>query len=134
MKVPRTEIAGIIARLALKGGMTKKEVASLAAYLLEEGRTGELDSLLRDVQAEWAKQGVIEVIASSAHELSPQAMRDIEAEARGIYQDAKRIIITPKVDPGIVGGIQLAFADYRLDMSVAGELKKFKALATNGKE
>ena len=134
MKTPRTDIAGIIARRTLRGGMSKAEITSLAAYLLEEGRTGELDSLLRDVQADWAKDGVVEVIASSAHELSPQVRKDIEAEARSIYRDAKRITVTSKLDPAVVGGVQLAFVDYRLDMSVAGELKKFKALATNGKD
>jgi F0F1-type ATP synthase delta subunit len=134
MKTPRTDIASIIARRTLQSGMSKAEAMSLAAYLLEEGRTGELDSLLRDVQADWAKDGVVEVIASSAHELSPQVMKDIEAEARSIYKDAKRIIITTKIDPEIVGGVRLAFVDYRLDLSVAGELKKFKTLATNGKD
>lgn len=134
MKTPRLDIAGIIARRTLQRGIDRAETASIAAYLLEEGRTGELDSLLRDVQAAWANEGVVEVIASSAHELSSQVKQDIEAEARSIYKDAKRIIITAKLDPLVVGGVQLAFVDYHLDMSVAGELKKFKALATNGKE
>jgi F0F1-type ATP synthase delta subunit len=61
-------------------------------------------------------------------------MKDIETEAQSIYKDAKRIIITTKVDPEVVGGVRLAFVDYRLDLSVAGELKKFKTLATNGKD
>jgi F-type H+-transporting ATPase subunit delta len=134
MKTPRTDIASILASRTLQKGLGKAEIMSLAAYLLEEGRTGELDSLLRDVQADWAKDGVVEVIASSAHELSPQVIKDIEAEARSIYKDAKRIIITTKIDPEIVGGVRLAFVDYRLDLSVAGELKKFKTLATNGKD
>lgn len=131
MKTPRTAIAGIIARRALNGRMDKAAVRGLAAYLLEENRTGELDSIMRDVQADWANSGVVEVIASSAHALSPQALRDIETEVRRVYPTVKRIIITPRIDSSLIGGVQLTFVDYRLDMSIAGELRKFKVLAAN---
>ena len=135
MKTPRKQIARIVAGRALaKGGLTSAETMSLAAYLLEEKRTGELDSLMRDVLADWAGDGYVEVIAASAHELSPQVLQDIEAEARRMYPDAARIVVTPKIDPALVGGVQLAVVDYRLDLSVAAELKKFKMLAVHGKD
>ena len=135
MKAPRKQIAGVIADMSLAGqALTKVQATSLAAYLLETRRTGELDSLLRDVQSAWADQGYVEVIAASAHELSPQVVSDIEAEARRIYPDATRIVMTPKLDPAVVGGVQLSMVDYRLDLSVAGELKKFKLLAVHGKD
>ena len=134
MKTPRKQIADILAKQSLGKGMTKAEVQSIAAYLLEEGRTGELSSLMREVQSAWADVGYVEVVAVSAHELSPQIIRDIEAEARRIYPDAKRIVVTPKLNPALVGGVQLSFVDYQLDLSVAGELKKFKMLAVHGKE
>lgn len=134
MKTPRKQIATIIAKQSLGKGLTKSQVQSLAAYLLEEGRTGDLSSLMREVQSVWADKGYVEVIAESAHELSPQVIRDIEAEARRIYPDAERIVVTPKLDPAMIGGVQLSIVDYRLDLSVAGELKKFKMLAVHGKD
>ena len=134
MKTPRKQIASVIAKQSFGKGLTKSEVQSLAAYLLEEGRTGELGSLMREVQSAWADKGYVEVIAASAHELSPQVKRDIEAEARRMYPDAKRIVVTHQLDSEIIGGVQLSIIDYRLDLSVAGELKKFKMLAVHGKD
>ena len=134
MKAPRRQIAELIAGRSLGKKLTGKQITEIAAYLLEEGRVSELSSLMRDVQSLWADKGYVEVIATSAHELSPQVIRDIEAEARRIYPDAKRIVVTPKLDPALVGGVQLAITDYRLDASVAGELQKFKMLAAQGKD
>ncbi len=134
MKTPRKQIASIIAKQSLGKGLTKSQVQSLAAYLLEEGRTGELGSLMREVQSAWADRGQVEVIAASAHELSPQVKSDIEAEARRMYPDAQRVVVTHQLDPDLIGGVRLSIVDYRLDLSVTGELKKFKMLAVHGKD
>src|SRR5258708_12762457 len=116
MKAPRKQIAGVIADMSLAGqALTKVQATSLAAYLLETRRTGELDSLLRDVQSAWADQGYVEVIAASAHELSPQVVSDIEAEARRIYPDAKRIVVTPKLDPPVCAAVHLPVVNYRMN-------------------
>jgi F0F1-type ATP synthase delta subunit len=134
MKVPRKKIADIIARRALSKGFNKTQATSVAAYLLDEGRTGELDSLLRDVEEDWAEQGFVEVIATSAHELSAKVLQDIEVEVRKLYPNAKRIQVTPELDRSTVGGVRLVFANHRLDLSVASELQKFKTLAVQGKD
>ena len=58
MKTPRTRIAGVVADRTLKSGVVSQQLSrELAAYLLSERRTGELDSILRDVRADWAKAG-----------------------------------------------------------------------------
>jgi F-type H+-transporting ATPase subunit O len=134
MKTPRSLLARIIADKTLNSGYDADEIKSLAAYLLEEKRTGELAPLLRDVQRLWAAAGIVEVIAYSAHELSSDARHEIEAEARRVYPRAERIVLTSKHDPSVIGGVRLEFADYRLDLSVATELRKFKTLAVQGKD
>ena len=134
MKTSRTQLAGIIGRRTLARQFGKAEVKSLAAYLLEEKRTGDVDSLLRDVQAVWAEHGFVEVVATSAHELSPQVVRDIEAEVRTIYPEAKRIAVAARLDPEVVGGVRLDFAGHQLDLSVAARLQQFKTLAVHGKD
>ena len=76
MKAPRTRIASTIADRTLNSGQSGQESAAksvakeVAAYLLAENRVGELDSILRDVQADWAEAGYVEVLASSAFPLS----------------------------------------------------------------
>jgi F0F1-type ATP synthase delta subunit len=134
MKTPRAQLARIIAARTVKTGTSKQLAKAVAAYMLDENRTGELASLVRDVQADWAREGYVEVIAASAHELSPQVMKDIETEARKIYPAAKTIRITPQLQPDLVGGVALTIIDRRLDLTTKAKLQQFKMLAINGKE
>lgn len=132
MKAPRTRVASFVADSSLKGG--KNLSRELAAYLLEEGRVDELDSILRDVQADWAKAGYIEVIASSAHPLSAQVKKDIQTRIKKIYPQAKQIIVSEVNDPAVLGGVRLSLPGQQLDLSLEAKLNQFKQLTMNGKE
>ncbi len=134
MKTARTRIANVIADNTLKSGASKSYVKEVAAYLLSEQRIGELDSILRDVQAEWAAAGYVEVIASSAHPLTPALKNDITNQIKQLYPEAKKIIITEAHDPTVLGGVRLTLADKQLDLSIEAKLNKFKQLTTAGKD
>lgn len=134
MKTPRTRISHVIAERLLASGGSKDAVTNIAAYLLSERRAGELDSIMRDVQAEWARQGHVEVLASSAHPLTDATRTDIEARVRTIYANAKTILVTEVHDPAVVGGVRLNLSDQQLDLSVQAKLNKFKQLTLSGKE
>lgn len=134
MKTARSRIATIIADKSLAGGSKKALSNEVAAYLLSERRISELDSLLRDVQADWAKAGYVEVMASSAHPLSATAKAEITKQIKRLYPQAKKIIVTEVHDPEILGGVRLNLADEQLDLSVEAKLNKFKQLTTAGKD
>jgi len=134
MKTPRTRIASAIADRSLKGASPKQLSREVAAYLLAEGRVSELNSLLRDVQADWAEAGHVEVLASSAYPLSAETKRDIEREGRKLYPKAERIIVTEIHDESIIGGVQISLANQQLDLSVEAKLNRFKQLTGAGKE
>jgi F0F1-type ATP synthase delta subunit len=133
MKTPRTRIAQVIADRTLQSGADDTLVREVAAYLLGERRVGELNSLMRDVQADWAKVGQVEVLAASAFPLSADVRQDIEARVKAIYPNATRIIVTEVLDPEVIGGVRLSLANQQLDLSVEAKLNKFKQL-TAGKE
>ena len=133
MKASRRGIASYIADRTLDGTFDARQATELAAYLLEERRTGELASIVRDVQRAWAERGTVVVTATVAHSLSADARREIEARVRRVYPTAKRVIVAEQVDTSLVGGVQLEFIDRRIDASIAGELTKFKLLAVHGK-
>ena len=134
MKTSLRTIAGIVARQSLGSTFGRPQAKALAAYLLSEHRTGELNSLLRDVQETWAEEGTVEVTATSARPLTEGVEADIEREVRRIYPNAKRIVISPRIDPSVIGGVRLSFVDYQLDLTIAGEVQKFKSLLTRGKD
>jgi len=133
MKTPRTRIAQVIANRTLQSGATDALVHEVAAYVLAERRVGELNSLMRDVQEDWAQAGQVEVLAASAHPLSAEVHQDIESQIKTIYPNAKRIIVTEVLDPEVIGGVRLSLANQQLDLSVEAKLNKFKQL-TAGKE
>jgi F0F1-type ATP synthase delta subunit len=124
----------MVADTTLKQGAPKRFSKELAAYLLSERRVGELDSLLRDVQADWAEAGHVEVIARSAHPLNPAIRADIKRQVKQVYPNAKKIVINEVPDPEIIGGVQLNLPHQQLDLSIRTKLNTFKQLATTGKD
>jgi F0F1-type ATP synthase delta subunit len=134
MKQPRTKIARLVADRTLNKGVSKRFSKELAAYLLSERRVNELDSVLRDVQADWAEAGYVEVEVASAHELTPAAKAGITKQVRRFYPAAKQIIVTEIRDPAVIGGVRLNLANQQLDLSVQAKLNKFKQSAAAGKD
>ena len=132
MKTSRVKLARAIADRSLKAGASKRLSREVAAYLLAERRVNELDSVLRDVQADWAEAGFVEVIAASAHPLTSAAKADITKRAKQLYPAAKRIIVTEVHDPAVIGGVRLNVANRQLDLSVEAKLNTFKQLTTAG--
>lgn len=134
MKTPRVRIAGVVADHTLAAGNSKDYAREVAAYLLNEGRVGELDSLLRDVQADWARKGYVEVLARSAHSLSEAVQADIIQRVKPLFAAAQAVAVSEVIDPSVVGGVRLQLADRQLDLSVAGKLNTFKQLTGVGKD
>jgi F0F1-type ATP synthase delta subunit len=133
MKAPRTRIAKTIADRTLKDGVSKTFSKEIAAYLLSEGRVSELDSVLRDVRADWADDGYVEVLASSAHPLTAETKTEIMKQAKSQFPAAKKIVISEINDPDVIGGVRLSLANQQLDLTVESKLNKFKQL-TAGKD
>lgn len=135
MKAPRTRLASTIADRTLnKSGNTQQLATEIAAYLMSEGRVSELDSILRDVQVDWAQAGYVEVVARSSHPLAAAVKADITKRVAKLYPEAKKIIVTEVLDPSVIGGVRLSLANQQLDLSIEAKLNKFKQLTTAGKE
>jgi len=134
MKTSRVRIASVVADQTLARGSSKKYAREVAAYLLSEGRVGELDSLLRDVQADWSRKGYVEVLARSAHSLTDTVTADIAKRVKPLFPAADKIVVTEVADPSVIGGVQIYLSDRQLDLSVEGKLNTFKQLTGAGKD
>jgi F-type H+-transporting ATPase subunit O len=129
-KTPRSSIASTVASQTLSKGVSRKLSRELAAYLLSEGRTSELDPLMRDVQALWTDQGYVNATAISAHPINAEARKKIRQTVARVYPTAKTITISEEQDPAIIAGVRIELSDRQLDVSVATKLNKFKRLTT----
>lgn len=134
MKQPRAKLARLIADRTLQSGVSRRFATEVAAYLLTERRVNELDSVLRDIQADWAEAGQVEVVARSAHPLTAAAKTDIIQRLKPLYPNARRFSVIEVRDPAIIGGVRLNLAGRQLDLSVRAKLDTFKQRATAGKD
>lgn len=129
MKLPRHKLAVEISR-RLDSGEPKERIArEVAALLIENGQTSELNSLLRDVQEYRAQQnGIVEVNAESAYELGNEQRKNIEDAIRIQYPQTKKVIIHHQLNPHVVGGLSLSFANAKLDLTIRAKLNKLRTL------
>ena len=135
MKTPRTAIASTIAAHTYDdGGITETYAKQIAALLISEGRVDELNSLLRDIQADWAAHGYVEVLTYSAHPLTAEVKAEITERMKQVYPEAEKIVVTEVIDPSVIGGVKIRLADQQLDLSIEAKLNKFKQLTGAGKE
>lgn len=119
-KATRRQLAVAITRLLDKN--QPNLARQLAAFLITEGRTKELESLMRDVAALRHQQtGVLEITATSAHPLTP-AIRD---EIKQLLP-AKSQIMHEELAPEVIGGIRLETVDTRIDLTVSARLNRLK--------
>lgn len=127
MKTPRAQVAAVLAKKSLSSGTSQPRLArEVAAFLLENGRIGELDSLMRDIIADRAEQGIVEVTAVSARALTPANLAEVKAQAKALYPAAKQIIINQRRDSSVIAGVRLELVDKQLDLSVRKKLNRFK--------
>ncbi len=130
-KLARSTLAQVMAdKIDAPGADVSALGQELAAYLLTEGRSGELNSLMRDIMQIRAERGTVEVTVRCANGLSEQVKADITREVQSLFPKAKIIIISEIHDDTMVGGIRLEFANQQLDLSVRAKLNRFKQLTT----
>jgi F0F1-type ATP synthase delta subunit len=131
MKIPQKKLAQEITDRLGKGIDSRQLANEVAAYLIDSGQTSALSSVLRDVQEIRAeKDGIVEVIASSAYPLSAEQKAEIESAAKKQYPNMKQVIIHHDLDTNVVGGVSLSFANASLDLTIRAKLNQLRALTT----
>lgn len=109
----------------------KKAAKEIAAYLVSSGKTGDLNSLIRDIVTLRAdEKGVMELTAVSAHPLGKSQQTEIKRLVQKLHKDAKKIIINEQIDPDTVGGVRLEFPHESLDLTVQGQLHRLRTLTS----
>lgn len=132
MKFARTELATIIGEKTLHITDSSLLAKQIAAYLLEQKRSTELESLMRDVLAYRQARGLVEAEVASAHDLSQEALRDVKSLLKQHYPKAKHIFAHESHDESVIGGLRITLSSEQLDMSVRAKLDTFKTLTTEG--
>lgn len=122
-RVPREVVAQAAIELLKQGESTGAIAQSLAEYIVLEGRTRELESILRHMDDYVASEyGLREVQVASAHELTDTVRRSVVA----LFSGDGTVRLHEELDPDLVGGIRLRAQDRVLDVSVKTQLRQMK--------
>lgn len=120
----RQQLAEAIFDLSNKRSMTKLS-EEVAAYLVANRRTGELDAVMREVaRLREIRNGVTEVTATSAHKMNEATIRTIKQ-----LLGSEKLTINEVVDAEVLGGVRLETSEMLLDLTVRNRLNQLKAAA-----
>lgn len=129
-KVSRRELARVFTEKLLAEPQKQQEwVRVLAAYIVENNLTEQVDTLLNDIAHElYAQAGELNVEVVSVETLS-QATKDSLSSFLKDKTGASTIKLHETTDPALLGGLIARTPDAELDASVATNLRKLSAIA-----
>jgi F-type H+-transporting ATPase subunit delta len=122
-RLSRRKIAIFVTNKLLAGNHQALEVMrELAAYLVTERRTRELDLIVRDIEEMLADSGVVVADVASARPLS-EAMKTEVAAMLG----ASSVQLRESVDEALLGGIRIDTPGKRFDGTIRHKLTALRA-------
>lgn len=122
-RLSRRKIAIFVTNKLLAGGHQAHEVLrELAAYLVTERRTRELDLLVRDIEDMLAQNGVVIADITSARPLDEAVKAEITA-----MLGAKSVQLRESVDETLLGGIRIDTPGKRFDGTIRHKLNALRA-------
>jgi F0F1-type ATP synthase delta subunit len=125
-KTSRTKLAKATVDL-LEHHPAKQVVAVVAAELVKQKLTGQLDLLMRDVSAELlARSGQLELDVVSAHKLTDKIRRELETVVRA-ETGAKTVTLSEHLDESVVGGLVARASDLEINMTIDDKLRRLAA-------
>lgn len=127
MAYSRKKLVEYIAVSINKGVPEKKLARQVAAYLIENGKTSELQSVMRDAQELRAtRYGVVEFNVRSASTLDKSVEKRVEKIALEQYKGSKKVIINEETDESAIGGINILLPHHSLDLTIQSKLNRLK--------
>ncbi len=128
MKYNRLELAQIINRQILDGANSKQLAQEVAAFLLTNSLTDQLDSIIRDIKLIRQQNGILDVKVISRFPLNQPILDNLKQLLKQSYHNVKEILIEPIIDNSLIGGVRLEMADSSLDLSLSNQLKTLLSL------
>jgi F0F1-type ATP synthase delta subunit len=124
----RSQLAQVIAERTMDESDPKELASEIAAFLLQENKVADLNSLLRDVQEIRLKSGIVEATLVTAHNLESVHIDEIKALLLRHFPKATTVHINTRHDSSVIGGVRIELANEQLDLTVDNKLRTFKYL------
>jgi len=111
-----------------KGGTVKNFLSALA----ENNRLGILEGVVEKFSTLIsAARGETELIVTSASKLDERLLRRLEtAIAKSEYSQGKKLKVTTKVNPELLGGLVVEIGERTIDLSVSSKINRLNKMLT----
>ncbi len=129
-KLSRRKIADYMVGAILGGDDLGKVTKQLAGYLIESGRVGELEHIVRDIEFALSLRGHLVARVISARKLSEGTTREV-LEMLQKLNSAEHVYAKYEIDESLIAGIKIEIPDKRIDRSVSHQLSKLRTSQTN---
>lgn len=124
-RLSRRKIASFIADRLVAGSNQMAIIRQLAAYLIDNRRTKEVQLIVRDIEFELQNRGVILAEVTTASKLTDATRKEIERLIVS-HADPGRIELRQFIDPSVIGGVRIDIPGKRLDATIARRLAIFR--------
>ena len=125
--IPRATRVGLVDEAF--GGSVHEYVASFIKVLLEKGLLRSYPSCVRRYETSYnADHGITEAIVTSAVDISDEEEKRLKDKLTAI--SGKKVVITRREDPSVLGGIKVELDGRLLDGTVAGRLSDLRRQVT----
>lgn len=122
--ISRRKLAEHVATRLVRGDAVHDVLQELAAYLLDTGRTSEVELVVRAVEDTLLAKGVALVTVTSARALSADAKSSIEQFVRGEYTHVQDVIMREEIDQSVLAGVKVRLAGAQFDATAKTKLEK----------
>lgn len=107
----------------LGGGKVTPVTLNLMTTLAGNARLADVPKIVDTyVQLMKAKRGEVEAVIISADKLTKAQTDAVAAAMKGQAGAGKKVVLSTKVDPTIIGGLQIQIGDQFLDLSVSSKI------------
>ena len=121
MKLSRGQLADYI--LNSDG---KDAVKQVAGYLVANGRSKEVDLVIREVETKLNSKGRTVARVQSTRELGADEQKQVIKMLKSQDADIKSIEIINEIDPSLLGGVVVRTPRTEVDLSIRGRLNRMQ--------
>jgi F0F1-type ATP synthase delta subunit len=121
-RLSRRKIATHAVNKLLAGSSKQSVIRELAAFLVDSGRTREMELLVRDIEDLLAERGTVVAEVTSAHPLATTLKADIKK-----LIGARDLQLREVTDKDVLGGVRIDLPGKRFDGTLRHKLTLLKA-------
>ena len=130
-KVSSQVLAKTILQILEEGVDSQQTAHRIAAYLITERRTKDLNTILRQLEElNYQQTGQLEITATVSHPLS-EPVKDLIKNIFSPDSDSSQVVIHEEIDKNTLGGVRVRALDKVADFSVRARLQRLRQGAIN---